>query len=173
MNTRITFAVLLTILLFFTNCKKENNDIKAFNEVSNNIKNDSAHVFLKTLKPTQDDFNYLFIDKESSSKAFEYVDDKWDMVDNLRETYMRVPNLNEVTLKNYAFTNEDLKTNNLDGLSESLSVLSKYLKPEVVLYAYKYTKKDDPNATRERHCFFKIDDDRWVFAPLIQNAFKE
>ena len=168
MNTKPTLLLLILIALF--SCKAhEENAITELTAIAVELMDDTAHKYLKTLKPTEEDYALIFNEGESTNIITKYSENKWSGIDNVPDDGMK-PLTDDAELKILSATKAELLSGNTNGLPTGYTKLATHLKEGSTIYGIQYLNTDGTEQ-KLRTAFFKVND-RWIIIPQAFKAFK-
>lgn len=135
-------------------------------QIAEKLRNDSANSFIKTMEPTIEDLQGIFLSAEDVGKAWEHAMDFYIFVeDNINPTDEQ----SEIIVK--GAIGADLRYAKEHGLPSQYEVIKEKIKNTTEVYFIEYVKKGEKSGVPV-HTFIKVRD-HWVYIPNLWEVFNQ
>ena len=151
-------------------CKEnEKVELTEFAKIIEQLRADEKNDFLLTLRPTENDCKFIFLEGESVRKAIAYSEKKWADVSKIPVGSMK-PRTENAESKILSVTKDELQRGETKGLPEDYLKIAEHLKDGITLYSILYLNEDGTEQ-KQRAAFFKVSE-KWIIIPRTFKAFE-
>ena len=161
--------VVVTTLLILISCSETTNSSEELKTIVEQLKQDSDHQFLKTLRPSESDIKSIFATEEAQELVLAFSNSRWDIIDQVDQNSMK-PTSDDATLVILYATKDELINATTNNISEDYMKLAAHLNDAVTLYGIQYLNADGTEQ-KKREAFFKVNE-KWVLIPRAFAAFE-